>query len=263
MSGSVTAEVRYLNAEWKERKDIPSNGDRESRRAHTSKLAVSINDARGMDLDLDTSGFVLTEHNSEVGNFRDDAEVRLTYYSEVSEIVKELTGAEEVFITQHVVRTEDTSNFNVAYARFVHCDYSLSDPESSREHALADHKDELDVAKPWEFAWYNTWQPFDREVQKNPLAVIDARSLGEDDVVDYYYTGFGGKGLSSMPVFNPNYHLYYFPRMQTSEMMVFKQLDTRPGKALACPHTSFDLEASDDALGRRSIEVRMMCAFAG
>ncbi len=128
MSGSVTAEVRYLNAEWKERKDIPSIGDRESRRAHTSKLEVSINDARGMDLDLDTSGFVLTEHNSEVGNFRDDAEVRLTYYSEVSEIVKELTGADEVFITQHVVRTEDTSDFNVAYARFVHCDYSLSDP---------------------------------------------------------------------------------------------------------------------------------------
>ena len=132
MSGSVTAEVRYLNAEWKEREDIPSIGDRESRRAHTSKLAVSINDARGMDLDLDTSGFVLTEHNSEVGNFQDAAEVRLTYYSEVSEIVKELTGADEVFITQHVVRTEDTSNFNVAYARFVHSDYSLSDPENSR-----------------------------------------------------------------------------------------------------------------------------------
>jgi len=263
MSGSVTAEVRYLNAEWKEREDIPSIGDRESRRAHTSKLAVSINDARGMDLDLDTSGFVLIKHNSEVGNFQDAAEVRSTYYSEVGEIVKELTGADEVFITQHVVRTEDTSNFNVAYARFVHCDYSLRNREKQRERALAEHKGELDVEKPWEFAWYNTWQPFDREVQKNPLAVIDARCLAEEDVVDYYYTGYGRKGLSSMPVFNPSYRLYYFPRMQTSEMMVFKQLDTRPGKALSCPHTSFDLKDSDDALGRRSIEVRMICAFAG
>ena len=38
MSGSVTAEVRYLNAEWKDREDIPSIGDRESRRALTSSL---------------------------------------------------------------------------------------------------------------------------------------------------------------------------------------------------------------------------------
>ncbi len=262
MIGSVTAEVRYLNTEWKERKDIPSIGDRESRRANTSKLAVTINDARGMDLDLDTSGFVLRQHNSEVGNFQDAVEVRSTYYTEVSEIVKELTGADAVFITQHVVRTEDTSNFNVAYARFLHCDYSMSNREETRERALEEHKGELDVAKSWEFAWYNTWQPFDREVQKNPLAVIDARCLGEDDLVDYHYTGYGGKALSSMPVFNPNYRLYYFPHMQTSEMMVFKQLDTRPGKALSCPHTSFDLEASDGALGRRSIEVRMICAFA-
>ena len=93
MSGSVTAEVRYLNAEWKDREDTPSIGDRESRRALTSKLAVSINDARGMDLDLDTSGFVLTEHHSKMGNFQDDAEVRSTYYSEVCELLKALTAA--------------------------------------------------------------------------------------------------------------------------------------------------------------------------
>ncbi|MCZ6641999.1 MAG: CmcJ/NvfI family oxidoreductase [Gammaproteobacteria bacterium] len=262
MAASITAEVRYLNAEWKESEDIPSIGDRESRRANTSKLTVSINDARGMNLDLDTSGFVLTENNSEPADFLDATEVHSTYYPQVNEIVKKLTGADQVFITQHVVRTEDTSDFNAAYARFVHSDYSLSDLRMSRERALANYKNELDGAMSWEFAWYNTWQPFDREVQKNPLAVIDASCLAKDDMIDYYYTGFGSKGLSSMPVFNPNHRMYYFSRMQTNEMMVFKQLDTRPGRALSCPHTSFDLDASEDALGRRSIEVRVVCAFA-
>ena len=64
-----------------------------------------------------------------------------------------------------------------------------------------------------------------------------------------------------MPVFNPDQRFYYFSRMQTDEMMVIKQLDTRPDRARGCPHTSFDVEAPPDAPGRRSIEVRLVCAF--
>lgn len=262
MSATVNTEVRYLNPEWKSRKEIPNIGDRESRRANTSKHQVSIHDARGMHLDLDDCGFVVTEHTSSVRDFHDKEEVCSTYYAELRGVITNLTGADEVIFTpEHVVRTEDTSDFNRAYARFVHCDYSLSDRPKDREKALAKHRELLDPAKHWEFAWYNTWQPIEREVQQNPLAVLDARTLDEDDVVDYYYTGYGKKGLTSMPVFNPNHRLCYFPLMQTNELLVFKQLDTRPGNAIACAHTSFNLEAPEDALGRRSIEVRMMCAF--
>ena len=262
MSATVNTEVRYLNPEWKYRKDIPSIGDRASRRANTSKHPVSINDARGMPLDLDDCGFVVTELASTVQDFHDESEVRSTYYAEIHDVMRDLTGADEVFFTpEHVVRTEDTSDFNRAYARFVHCDYSLSDTPKDREKALAKHRDVLDPAKHWEFAWYNIWQPIEREVQQNPLAVVDARSLDVDDIVDYYYTGYGKKGLTSMPVFNPNHRFFYFPLMQTNEMLVFKQLDTRSGNAMACPHTSFNLEAPENALGRRSIEVRVTCAF--
>ncbi len=261
MSTSVNTEVRYLNSEWKFTEEIPSIGDRDSRRANTSKHPVSVNSARGMHQDLDDCGFLITEHTSHVLDFHDEVEIQTRYYDEVREVVVELTGADLVFFTQHVVRTEDTSNFNSAYARFLHCDYSVRDPGRNRENVVARHRDVLDPAKHWEFAWYNTWQPFDREVQKNPLALVDSRSLETDDVVDYYYTGFGEKGISSMPVFSQNHRFYYFPLMQTSEMLVFKQLDTRAGNALTCPHTSFHVETTENALDRRSIEVRLMCAF--
>ena len=65
-----------------------------------------------------------------------------------------------------------------------------------------------------------------------------------------------------MPVHREGHRFYYFPRMQTDEIMVFKQLETRSGAGLPCPHTSFDdMTAPDDALGRRSVESRAMCAF--
>ena len=273
MPASVSAEVRYLNPEWRDRAEAPRIGDRESRRANTAKRSVLVSDARGMDLDLDTTGFLLTRHESGVRDFRDDAAVRETYYGEVGELVRGLTGADAVFVFSHTLRTEDTSDFNVAYARFEHCDYSLAGAAERRRNALEKHAGELDPARHWEFAWYNTWQPIEREVRKNPLAVIDARSLDLADVLDYFYTGYRdspapGTGMtqsaapSSMPVFNPGQRFYYFSRMQTDEVMVIKQLDTRPDRARGCPHTSFDIDAPPDAPGRRSIEVRMVCAFA-
>ena len=274
MSGlaSVNAEVRYLNTEWKGRPEAPRIGDRTSRRANTAKRTVAIEDARGLDLELDAAGFVLTRHDSAVEDFHDTALVRDAYYGEVGEVVRRMTGADAVFVYSHTIRTEDTSDFNVAYARFVHCDYSLARADERRRSALEKHRGELDPARRWEFAWYNTWQPIEREVRKNPLAVIDARTLDLGDVLDYYYTGYQGKpgpetgsmeggAPSSMPVFNPDQRFYYFSRMQTDEMMVIKQLDTRPDRARGCPHTSFDIDAPVDAPGRRSIEVRMACAF--
>ncbi len=258
---SVTAQVRYLNPDWRGRSEMPRIGDRESRHANTSKRAVDIFDARGMDLGLDSAGFMLTKHRSKVGDFHQDGEVRATYYVEIARLLQELTGAEHALILQHVVRTEDTSDFNKAYARFVHCDYSVRDARGNAERTLLAHGLELTPSQQWEFAWFNTWQPIEREVLKNPLAMIDARTLSFDDVVDYEYSGYGEPVRSSMPAFNPDHKLYFFPRMQTDEVLVMKQLDTRLDRARLCPHTSFDIDAPADAPGRRSIEVRIMCAF--
>lgn len=261
MTGSVDAQVRYLNPEWKGRTEIPSIGDRQSRRQNTSKFPVTIQDGRNRHFGLDTAGFLLTEHRSKVTDFHHSPSVEATYYAEIEAIIEHLTGADRVVVFQHVVRTEDRSDFNKAYARFVHCDYSVKDPRE-RSRAIFEAHGGLDPSIPWQFAWYNTWQPIEREVQQSPLAMIDTRSLAPGDLVDYYYSGFGDRLLSSMPVYNPEHEFFYFPRMQTNEMLVIKQLDSRADRATSCPHTSFDLEAPEGALGRRSIEVRLVCAFA-
>ena len=40
------------------------------------------------------------------------------------DLVAEISGATATYPFGHLVRTEDGSDFNTAYARFVHCDYN-------------------------------------------------------------------------------------------------------------------------------------------
>lgn len=267
---TVLAQVRYLNEEWKDRDEVPQIGSRESRRANTSKREVVIHDARssGFEPDVDANGFQLVDHEPGVIDFRDPKEVEARYYPEIEALVTtvvEQAGAtvEAVLFTGNVVRTEDTSDFNKAYARFVHCDYSQNGMREAAAKLLRDRGYDPDDYADAEFVWFNSWQPIERPAIKNPLSLVDCSSLAPGDVVDYYYTGYGKKdSLTAMPVFNPDHEFYYFPNMQTNELLLIKQLDTRDGVASLCPHTSFDNEAAPaDALPRRSIEVRMMCVL--
>lgn len=288
---TVQAQVRYLKDEWRGRRDMPSIGDRETRRANTAKHAVAIHDARPRlaagDIDLDVNGFALLRHCPQVGNFQDAAEVQSIYYPEIEALVKRHTGAVAVFVTQHLVRTEDTRDFNKAYARFLHCDYSLDGARAAAERVLAKRGlAPADYANN-DFAWYNAWQPFDHPALCNPLALVDAASVPPEDLVDYRYTGYANArrtaaaagagnagpatgeeaeaamaGKSSMPARNPAHRFYYVPNMAPDELLFFKQLDTRR-RGGACPHTSFDDPTSPpDAPPRRSIETRLMAVFA-
>ncbi len=268
MASSVGASIRYVNPEWRDRDERPRISSRETRRANTRFYDVEIEDARPMlergELGLDTTGFVLVPHRTRVRDFRNAGEVSLSYYPEITRLIKGLTGADDVAILHHVLRTEEPASFNQAYARFVHLDYSEGEAIGMSRRLMVERgickRNETDR---YDFAWYNTWQPIEREVQHNPLTMIDARSLEPADIVDYVFGDEAGDyGVASMPLHSPSHRHYYFPRMQRDEVIVLKQLDSRSGRWSRCPHTSFDdPTAPSDSLRRRSIEVRMMCVF--
>ena len=79
----VTAQVRYINDEWKERVDRAFIYSKETRRANTSLREVQIYDARPLhaasELDLDTNGFVFAECDFGVSDFYDDDAIRACY----------------------------------------------------------------------------------------------------------------------------------------------------------------------------------------
>lgn len=262
---SVAAKVRYVNAEWKGRDEIPRIGSRETRRANTSVQDIRVQDARQDHADgttnLEASGFTLDRLVSAVRNFRDEDELKRVYYPEIEKLVRRVTKADHVFIRSHLIRTETPIDFNDGYARFVHCDYNMKRLKEFSEEVLTQYG--VEPQPNWTYVWYNTWQPFDNPAINNPLAFIDWQSLPYDDVIDYFYTGHNRDSLVAAPVYNPDHSWRYFKDMTTDEVIVFKQLDGRKGdQSVYCPHTSFDVpDAPEDAPPRRSIEMRVLAVY--
>lgn len=255
------ARVRYL-APSAACSDISvSIGDPESVTVFTEEHEVDINDLRTIQSSVDVEGFVLVNHTTKVRDFRDVRQIEDVYLDEIVALVTQCTGAQATFVTDCHIRRENAEQYEDSYSMFFHGDKPLGDALGYTERRL----DEIDIevnTDHCDFAWFNTWQPIDREVQQNPLALIDAASVESHDLAKYCYGGYGDDGAETSIKYNPAHRIYYCPRMQTSELVLFKQLDTRPNRASTCLHASFvDPTAPADALGRRSIEVRLMCVF--
>lgn len=264
--GAVAARVRYINSEWRDRETGPAIGSRESRRANTSYQPVRIHDVRPAsdagDLGLDSNGFILTRHSTACRDFTDEEAIRAVYLPEMLEQVRRATGADAAYHYSWLIRTETPVNFNDGYARFVHCDYNVKRIEELSHDVLRKHG--VSPGPGQSYAWYNTWQPFDNPAIRNPLALIDARTLPREDVIDYRYVGPGRDNIVAAPVYSAGHRWCYFPEMTTDEMIILKQMDQRPRRVVYCPHTSFDNPAApEDAPPRRSIETRVVAVFEG
>ena len=168
---TVDAKVRYINAEWRDMDEAPRIGSKESRHANTSFQEIKVHNARPRfeagEINIDQNGFTLSENHATVADFRNDDEVRAKYHPQMQALIEKLTGADQTFVYNHLVRTEKPIDFNDGYARFVHCDYNMARLEEMSHDLLEKHG--VTPEKNWNFAWFNTWQPFDNPAYHNPL----------------------------------------------------------------------------------------------
>jgi hypothetical protein len=232
-----------------------------------SPQTVTIRNARPIlsQLSLDQHGFVLTHQNSKVKNFYDEQEVRAVYYPEVEQLLKEATGAVKVVIFDHIVRCTSKARQGEhgvrEPARIVHNDYSFkSAPRRVRDH-LPEEAEELLQHR---FAEINVWRPIRGPIQESPLALCDARSIAPQDVVasDLVYPHRVGETYAF--TYNPHHRWYYFPQLQSSEVILLKCYDSKDdGRARFTAHTAFeDPTSPPEAAPRESIEVRALVFFA-
>ena len=266
-NATLRAEVRYLNDEWKERDDRPFIYDRDTRRRNTTRHEVDIIDARELtasgEVNVRSNGITLVRHETTVRNFHDAEAVRASYDTEIAPMLKQATGAREVFVQNHQVRTEDPKTFLGAYSRYIHCDYPLhpmADRERnllrSRGSPLADEPGTLD------YAWFNIWEPIDRPAVQNQLTIMDAASTAPEDFQEYHFTASPTGGYAAIPTRNPRHRFLYFSEMHPGEAAIFKQYDSRPNAPMVCPHTAFyDPSTGTDHPGRRSIEFRALVVY--
>ncbi|HWA44060.1 MAG TPA: CmcJ/NvfI family oxidoreductase [Hypericibacter adhaerens] len=221
---------------------------------------VRIEDARGRESEftLDRNGFALIKAPTAVADFYDPDEVSRVYYPEVERLLREKLGASRVFVFDHNVRNATRPGL-APPSRQVHNDHTVnSAPRRVRDHLGADAEELL----KHRFGIVNLWRPVRGPVLDSPLALCDARSFTDSELIasDLVYAHV--RGETSRVEYSPAHRWYYFSGMQTDEALLIRIHDSaRDGRARLSFHTSFDNPLAAGAPPRESIEVRSLVFF--
>jgi hypothetical protein len=228
---------------------------------------VTVHDARPIagSLSLDREGFVLIRRPTATKDLYDEAEIASVYYPECERIMKEATGATRVIAFDHIVRNEAKaaikgSGVKLPAAR-IHNDYTAKSAPQRVRDLLGDAAEELLKHR---FAIINLWRPIRGPLLKSPLALCDAQSLAEDNLISSDLRYPDRTGETQQITFNPGQRYYYFPRMEAEEAVLIRCFDSAlQGPARFSAHGAFDdPQSPPDAPPRESIEVRTLVFFA-
>ena len=266
-AGFVEAAMSY--AVWTGVKPVNETGGPDGLMRRTTgtyeKRLVSIADGRlGDDFGLDTSGFELADHPTAMGDFFDPDELRGVYYREMERLIAAKSGARRVHVFDHTLRSSDEGERAARKIRepvkSVHNDYTeWSGPQRVRD-LLPDEAEALIARR---FAIIQVWRAIRRPIERNPLALIDARTLAPKDFIASERRFPDRVGEIYMIQHNPAHRWTYFPRMARDEALVFKVYDSETdGRARWSGHASFDDPTTPaNAPPRESIEIRAFAFF--
>jgi hypothetical protein len=221
---------------------------------------VTIEDARGRaaEFTLDRNGFALVKAPTAVVDFYDPEEIKRVYYPEVELLLRDKLGASRVFVFDHNVRNAARPDASQPVRR-VHNDHTVnSAPRRVHDHLGADAQELLKSR----FGIVNVWRPIRGPVQDSPLALCDAQSFTDEDLIatDLVYPHV--RGETSSVAYNPGHRWYYFSGMQTDEVVLIRVHDSADeGRARLSFHTAFHNPLAIGAPPRESIEVRSLVFF--
>jgi len=213
---------------------------------------------------LEREGFRFVRHDTKVGDFFAEDEVRQAYYPEMEALVRAESGASRIVVFDHTLRTADDDLRETRkireVVRRVHNDYTeWSGPQRVRD-LVPNEADELLRRR---FAIVQVWRPIRHPVETFPLAICDAQSLSPKDLVISERRYPNRIGQTYAVTYSPEHRWYWFPHMRRNEALVFKVYDSlRDGRARWTAHTAFDdPTAPPHARPRESIEIRTLAFF--
>jgi hypothetical protein len=239
--------------------DVRTGGTPDPRRVviHNGRIRTN-------DFALERDGFRFVPHDTKVGDFFDEGEVRRVYYPEMEALVKSESGASRVVVFDHTLRTADDALRESRKIREVvprvHNDYTeWSGPQRVRD-LLPQEADDLLRRR---FAIIQVWRPVRHPVETFPLAICDARSLSPNDLLVSERVYPNRVGQTYAITYNPAHRWNWFPRMRRDEALVFKVFDSLvDGPARWTAHTAFEDPTSPPAARpRESIEIRTLAFF--
>ena len=242
----------------------PNNIHRRTSGAQQSH-EVEVRDGRPLahTFSLDENGFTFVEHKTAVRDFMAE-DLQRVYYPEVAALIRKISGAQRVHVFDHTLRSGNEAEREAKLLRepvlSAHNDYTeWSGPNRVRELMGA----QADALLARRFAIIQVWRAIDQPIESNPLAIADAKSVAEEDLLIAERRYPHRVGQTYRLKYSPRHRWFYFPRMRRDEALVFKVYDSeKDGRARFTPHTSFDDPTTPPgAPPRQSIEARALVFF--
>ena len=264
---TVQAEVEFLSRRTERPIYYASSAGRNAKHEIDQPMnvvAVDVADARERadaprEFGQHPSGFDLLKFETRVDNFLDPDQVESLYEPEIVEFLKKVTGGYRVHIFDHTVRASDPDLREAKNVRepatLVHNDYTPNSGFVCLRENLGDDADELAQGR---FQIINVWRPLTDPVEDYPLALVDARSLTADHLVDTERRAPNHVGEIQLALHDPQQRWFYYSAMRPNEVLMFKTFDSVDGGTRPCSiHTAIHLSnAPADAKPRESIETR-------
>lgn len=217
------------------------------------------------DMSMDSNGFVVVRQPTSFDDFWSPDSIREIYLPEMRDLAVVATGASRAvvfdFNVRHAPSVKDANPFLGKPARLVHNDYT----PVSGEQRVIDLLGPEDGAKALKsrYALINLWRPIKGPLRDAPLAVCDARTVSDEDLIVSRLIYPDRVGEVYRVTFNARHQWFYFPDMSRDEILLFKSYDSASHDvARFVPHTAFDDPTiPSDSPPRQSIEVRALCIW--
>lgn len=231
---------------------------------------VAVQDARAGSAaaSLHVQGFELWEAPSRVQDWHDADELRRVQYAEAAELALAATGGRRAFVFDHLLRRRGPERKPLDFGHGaregfapvngrIHNDYTERSGQRRLALVLTEPRERLAIRR---YCIVNLWRSIAGPVLDTPLAVCDARTVSSLDLVEGEVRYPKRIGEIYLARYAPRHRWYYYPAMQRTEVLVFKQYDSQlSGPARFTPHAAFDHpEAPAHAPSRESLELRCL-----
>ncbi len=222
---------------------------------------------------FDREGFQLVQTGVSDIDWLDEELIGTVWRDAALAAVKQLTGADDVVgwgiglrYSERNLGAKRTDVTNPA--RKVHGDFSPTHFGEKLDHWDAEQR-VAEVANGRRLAHWigiNVWQPVSPAPYDNPLAVCDARSVRDEDVLIGRGSVPSNRSIEVDLLLyydNPDYRWHYFSKAEPGEALVFCGIEAKPrGGWRTVPHSAFDNPACPEAsVPRMSVEMRALALF--
>ena len=266
ISGTVDSELNYIKPDAALAPEVFYSGGSLPQKYNSAYafMPATIEDARisSARFDIHEHGFQLVAAPTKNKVFDDERVIEDVYYNEVISIVKNTTGAKDVFVFDHTVRLGEAESLRKP-AHHVHNDYTERTAYIRAEEKIG--KTQFKRLKQRRMIQINVWRPLVDVVMRSPLAFCEASSVNQKDLIrtKIHFRDTGHIGEIYALRKSSDQRWFYISEMTNDEVVLIKGYDSlKEGVARFTPHTAFEYPDQEPTIGaRHSIETRTFAFY--